>query len=350
MGGTISVASTAGSGSTLWFTAKFAKPVNTTKPASERFASFANVKVLIVDDNANSLQILRRHASAWKMEVETADSAEAALKLMRAAAPEHPFEVALIDIKMPEVDGIELTRLIKLDPGLAATAVILVSSVGTAKDFRARLQGLEVGEWLSKPVPQSSLYNALVKVLVHGDEIEPHARAASAEALSAEPQRNANLKLSTEHKLRVLLAEDNPINQKLAKFQLKKLGADVDCVSNGREVVEAVMRRPYDAVLMDCQMPEMDGYEATKEIRRLEGSRRHTKIIALTAHALSGDRETCLAAGMDAYISKPVKPEILEEILAQMVAHESERPGPAPAPRVATLPSPPHRANGRPLT
>jgi CheY-like chemotaxis protein len=257
------------------------------------------------------------------MEVETADSAGAALTLMHGAALEHPFEIALIDVKMPEVDGIELTRMIKSDPALAATAVILVSSVGTANDFRVRLRGLEVGEWLSKPVPQSSLYNALLKVLVHGEAIKPDRRKAKAEAISPQAASTGKLKLSVNRKLRVLLAEDNPINQKLAKFQLKKLGVKVDCVGNGREAVEAVTRIPYDAVLMDCQMPEMDGYEATREIRRREGSRRHTKIIALTAHALSDDRETCLAAGMDAYISKPVKPEILEGILAQVIAPAS---------------------------
>ncbi len=319
MGGTISVSSTVGSGSTFWFTAKFVKSGVVKKPASERFASFADVRLLIVDDNANSLQILRSQASAWKMEVETADSAEAALKLMRAAIPEHPFEVALIDVQMPEVDGIELARMIKSDPALAATAVILVSSVGTAHDYRSRLQALDVGVWLTKPVPQSSLYNALVKVLPYRAEVRTQARAPGKADASAQPP-TGQLKLLAGRKLRVLLAEDNPINQKLAKFQLKKLGADVDCVSNGREAVDAVMRIPYDAVLMDCQMPEMDGYEATKEIRQREGSQRHTQIVALTAHALAGDRETCLAAGMDAYISKPVKPEILEGILAQVVA------------------------------
>jgi two-component system, sensor histidine kinase and response regulator len=250
MGGTIAVASTPGSGSTFWFTAKFAKPASVARPISERFASFENVKVLIVDDNANSLQILRSQVSAWKMEVAAADSADSALKLMRAAALEHPFEVALIDVKMPDLDGIELTRLIKSDPALAAVAVILVSSVGTANDFRTRLQGIELGGWLSKPVPQSSLYSALVKALGRGGQPGPDARAPSAAGHCGKPPRRGSLRLSAGRKLRVLLAEDNPINQKLAKFQLKKLGVDVDCVSNGREAVEAVMRIPYDAVMM----------------------------------------------------------------------------------------------------
>jgi len=338
MGGTIAVSSTVGAGSTFWFTAKFAKPASVTKPASERFASFAEVRLLIVDDNENSLQILHTQASAWKMEVETADSADSALSLMRAAAREHPFEVALIDVKMPDVDGIELARIIKSDPILAATAVILISSVGSSNEFRARLKGVKIGGWLSKPVPQSSLYNAFVKVLVRRDDGEPNPQAVYAEHFSAEPSRNRELKLPAERKLRVLLAEDNPINRKLAKFQLKKLGVDVDCVSNGREAVEAAIRIPYDAVLMDCQMPEMDGYQATKEIRRLERAPRHTPIIALTAHALSGDRESCLVAGMDAYVSKPVKPEILERILAQAIAPASASP---PVGNTAAVDSPP---------
>jgi two-component system sensor histidine kinase/response regulator len=130
--------------------------------------------------------------------------------------------------------------------------VILVSSVGTAHDYRSRLQALDAGVWLTKPVPQSSLYNALVKVLPHRAEVRTQARAPGKADASAQPPAG-QLKLLAGHKLRVLLAEDNPINQKLAKFQLKKLGADVDCVSNGREAVDAVMRIPYDAVLMDCQ-------------------------------------------------------------------------------------------------
>jgi two-component system, sensor histidine kinase and response regulator len=328
MDGTIGVSSTAGSGSTFWFTATFSRSLKIARPASERFASFASIRLLIVDDNANSLQILGSQASAWKMEVETASAADHALKLMRAALPEHPFEVALIDVQMPEVDGIQLARTIKSDPELAATAVILVSSVGSAADYRTRLQGLEVGGWLTKPVPQSLLYNALVKVLVQQHRIDPQAYATKAPEVSAPPPKG-KLKLFEGINFRVLLAEDNPLNQKLARFQLKKMGAEVDCVANGREAVEAVMRLPYDAVLMDCQMPEMDGYEATRDIRRLEGSHRHTPIIALTAHALAGDRDTCLAAGMDAYISKPVKPEILEEILTQFVAGDAGNAAPA---------------------
>lgn len=364
MGGSIAVSSTVGSGSTFWFTAKFAKASEAMKLLSERFTSFAGVRVLIVDDNANSRQILHGRVSAWQMEATTADSAEAALKLMRAAVPEHPFEVALIDVKMPEVDGIDLARRMKSDPALAMSTVIFISSAGSRNEFRARLRGLDVCEWLMKPVPQSALYNALVKALAPACSTGPDSDPAHTNGSPVEPARSGDLKLPANRRLRVLLAEDNPINQKLAKFQLAKLGMDIDCVANGREALEAVLRLPYDAVLMDCQMPEMDGYEATREIRRREGSQRHTAIIALTAHALSGDREACLEAGMDAYISKPVKLEILEGILAQVVTQEpsravsTPRPGSAAAtespvrfaPPVARAPEPSDRANRHPGT
>ncbi|HTQ25951.1 MAG TPA: response regulator [Candidatus Binataceae bacterium] len=318
MGGTMSVSSTPECGTTFWFTVKFARALHVGKQPSERFASFANVKALIVDDNATSLRILGAQLAAWKMEAATAESAEAALDIMRAALASRPFEIVLSDVQMPGVDGIELGRRIKTDPALAATGLILVSSVGTAQDFAQRLQGLEVDAWLTKPIPQSLLYNALLNALVHKQRTRPEKQSvAMADSASAEPSSRA--KLPAGRRLRVLLAEDNSINQKMAKFQLKKMGVEVDCVANGREAVEAAIRIPYDAVLMDCQMPEMDGYEATREIRRHEGTERHTRIIALTANALSGDRETCLDAGMDAYVSKPVKPEILEGILAEVV-------------------------------
>ena len=301
MGGRIAVTSTPGAGSTFWFTAKLLKQVDATRPAAERFASVAGAKTLIVDDNANSLEILRRQTESWGMETATALSAATALEVLKKAAAERsPFRIAIVDVMMPEVDGIELARMIKGEPALAATALAFVSSVGSRKDFDNRLHGLELIPWLTMPVSQSSLHNALVRLLAGepGRESSQHSSASKTADLESLPRISSRLK--------VLVAEDNPVNQKLAKLQLKKLGLEPDLVANGAEAVDAALRFPYDIILMDCQMPEMDGYDATREIRRLQTPERHTTIVAMTANALQGDRDKCLAAGMDAYISKPV--------------------------------------------
>jgi two-component system sensor histidine kinase/response regulator len=260
MHGTIAVSSTPGAGSTFWFTINLAKQVDPSKPASERFALLTGVKIIIVDDNANSRKILQRQVSSWGMVAKTAPSAEAALVIMRG----EPFQVALLDMMMPEVDGIDLARQIKADPALAKTAVIFASSVGSRGEFSTRLVGLEADAWLMKPVPESLLYDALVKVLAAAPEVT----SPKADVAPKEPSAASKFELPGGRKLKVLLAEDNPINQKVARVQLAKLGVDVDTVANGREAVEAVSRRAYDVILMDCQMPEMDGYEATKEIHR----------------------------------------------------------------------------------
>ncbi len=229
--------------------------------------------------------------------------------------------MALLDVMMPEIDGIELARRIKADPALAKTAVIFASSVGSRSDFSVRLLGLDIGGWLMKPVPESSLYDALVKVLASAPDSEAKTVTAPKEDRGPTPPPSAGkFKLPAGRELKVLLAEDNPINQKVARLQLGKLGIEVDVVANGREAVEAVSRQPYDLILMDCQMPEMDGYDATREIRRREGAGRKTTIVAMTAHALPGDREKCLAAGMDSYISKPVTMAALEATLAELFA------------------------------
>src|SRR5208337_2208968 len=186
------------------------------------------------------------------------------------------------------------------DPALAKTAVIFASSVGSRSDFAIRLLGLDIGGWLMKPVPESSLYDALVKVLASAPDSGAKTVTAPKEDGGPTPPTAAGqFKLPAGRELKVLLAEDNPINQKVARLQLRKLGVEVEVVANGREAVEAVSRQPYDVILMDCQMPEMDGYDATREIRRREGAGRRTTIVAMTANALPGDREKCLAAGMD---------------------------------------------------
>ncbi len=313
MNGTIGLTSTPGAGTTFWFNLTMARQVDTNKPAADRFASLTGARIIIVDDNSSSRSILERRVSAWGMDPTTASNAQEALELMRS----HSYEVALIDVMMPEVDGIELARRIKTDPLLEKIPVIFISSVGKRGDFAPRLAGLEVGGWLMKPVPESLLYDALSRLLAanHGAKGKPSTLAENGHP-GNDCAAPAKIPPPTVRKLEVLVAEDNPINQKVAKLQLAKLGCNVQTVSNGREAVEALSRRRYDLIFMDCQMPEMDGYDATREIRRREGSGERTIIVAMTAHALPGDREKCLAAGMDDYISKPVTPEALETLLA----------------------------------
>jgi two-component system sensor histidine kinase/response regulator len=315
MHGTISVTSTPGVGSTFWFTVRLARQVDSSRPASERFASLTGVKILIVDDNANSRHILERQVASWGMRATTAAGAEEALGLMNGET----YQIALLDVMMPEIDGIELARRIKSDPKLASTAVVLISSIGGRADFKAGAAGIEIGGWLTKPASQSVLYNALVEVLASTAAAGPAAAEAEKTAEPAETVTSPQ-----GRNLKVLVAEDNPINQKVAKMQLAKLGLVVETVVNGRQAVDAVSRQAYDLVFMDCQMPEMDGYDATREIRRHEGRQRHTKIVAMTAHALPGDREKCLEAGMDSYISKPVTRKALRTAIAEVMAAKPE--------------------------
>jgi two-component system sensor histidine kinase/response regulator len=340
MGGTIAVNSTVGVGSTFWFTAKFGKQVDSNVPAAELLASLAGRRALVVDDNASSRNILSRELSSWGMEVKTAESASQALELMRAAAPSNPFAVAIVDVMMPELDGIELARMIAGDPTIRATKVVLISSVGARSEFNTRLRGLPIGGWLMKPVPQSSLYDAVLKVVASPRANRtPPAQLGSAESVQPQAQAEA---AAPRRKLSVLIAEDNLLNLKLAKLQLLKLGIKADCAADGREAVTAVARRPYDLVLMDCQMPMMDGYQATQKIRRNERGGRRAKIIAMTAHALKGDREKCIAAGMDGYLSKPVDLRKLEKVLDELAAAPEGSAG-APQPG-APVPSNPAAA------
>jgi two-component system sensor histidine kinase/response regulator len=340
MDGSIAVTSTEGAGSTFWFTAKFGKQVDTSVPASEMLTSLAGQRALVVDDNPNSRKILSGELESWGMEVRTAENAAQAIDLMRAAAASDRFSIAVIDVMMPEVDGIELARMMAGDPVLNGTRTLLISSAGSRSEFSARLRGITIGGWLMKPVPQSSLYDAMVKLMLAAHDNQ----AAGTQAAKAQAARNtAHAEPApVRRKLKVLVAEDNPLNQKVARLQLRKLGIEADCVANGREAVSAAARLPYDVVLMDCQMPEMDGYEATRAIRRLERDGKRTRIIAMTAHALEGDRQKCIDAGMDGYISKPVDLSLLEKALGEPTA-AAARPDAASngtARRPAEIPAP----------
>jgi signal transduction histidine kinase/CheY-like chemotaxis protein len=323
MGGQIGVSSAEGKGSTFWFTAKFDKQLQPSAPALNSVLSLENLRALIVDDNATNRKILGHQLGSRKMVHEAVNSGAQALEKLRAAAARGAaYDMAILDLMMPGMDGFQLARIIKSDPAIAGVHLVLLTSYGQRGDgATAREAG--IAAYLTKPVRQSQLFDCLVGVL-------NQPAAESTEQTPAEGQST----LITKHVLieaksispkLILLAEDNIVNQKVAVRQLLKLGYVADVVANGREALEALGRIPYDLVLMDCQMPEMDGYEATAEIRRREGSDKHTQIVAMTAHALDGDREKCLAAGMDDYISKPVNSEELGRVLARTFAADDEK-------------------------
>ncbi|MEO8071566.1 MAG: response regulator, partial [Acidobacteriota bacterium] len=238
-----------------------------------------------------------------------AESGVRALALLRAAVGQQtPFDVALVDLMMPGMDGFELSAAIKADPAIAQVALVLLPSFGMRGDGeRARRTG--IAAYLQKPVRQSQLHDCLTSLLDRArDGVATGPALVTRHSLRESQLQGRPREVSS---LRILIAEDNLVNQKVAIGQLRNLGYRATAVSSGLDVLAALEDATFDIVLMDCQMPLMDGFAATAEIRRLEGTARHTTIIAMTANALDGDRERCVGAGMDDYLSKPVKSEAL---------------------------------------
>jgi two-component system sensor histidine kinase/response regulator len=312
MNGRIGVESRPELGSKFWFTARLGIPAPIQEEPDSRDADrgLENKSILVVDDSAASRDILEAYLQACRCEAWLAASGNEALELMvRAARAQRPFDLVLIDAHMPSMDGKALGRAVRSHAELQATPMVLLVGRGQGKDretaFKAGFNAL-----VDKPVKLSGLRDVLLSVLGH----PPREPSPTVEKNQA-PQVFEDAAARVQG--RILLAEDNPINQKLAVHILEKLGHTVDAVTNGRLALGALERRPYDLILMDVQMPEMDGFEATRAIRRREQGADHhpagdrIPIIAMTAHAMSGDREKCLDAGMDDYISKPVDADIL---------------------------------------
>jgi CheY-like chemotaxis protein/nitrogen-specific signal transduction histidine kinase len=316
MGGTIGVSSEMGKGSTFGFSVRLEKQSGPPVPApSIYFRDLFDLRVLVVDDNATNRQILRHQLFAWKMQKGSAANGHEALEILRAAAAEKkPYDLALLDMQMPEMDGLTLARAIKADPSISSTRLIILTSMGYMHS-QDELKAAGVDAYLVKPVKQSRLFDCLVTVLGR----------AAAEHVFSKPEKGAASsgpapELTGARHARILLAEDNIVNQKVALAQLKGLGFTADSVANGHEVLTALKQVPYDIIFMDCQMPEMDGYEASRMIRLAEKTspvpwRAPVPIVAMTAHAMTGDREKCLAVGMDDYLSKPVRKADLQSAL-----------------------------------
>ena len=294
MGGELAVTSDVGRGSEFNFGLTF--PLEAGAQAAARAAvSLGGRRLLVVDDNETNRRIVRDMLGAEGMAVHEASRADAGLEaLRRAARARTPYDLAILDAQMPDQDGFELATAIRADRALKETRLLILTSAGQRGDGE-RCRQLGIQAYLTKPIARADLVEAVGTVL-----------AGTASAPGAADLVTRHSIAESRHALRVLLAEDNPVNQQVATAMLLKRGHHVDVASNGREAVDAVAREPYDVILMDIQMPEMDGFEATEMIRGLPQGRT-LPIIALTAHALSGERERCLARGMSGYLAKPFK-------------------------------------------
>jgi signal transduction histidine kinase/CheY-like chemotaxis protein len=347
MGGQIGLDSEPGKGSTFWFTVRLEQ-----RPAPPAMGlplpALSGLRGLIVDDNPTNRTILQHQLSSWGMTADAVDGGLLALEALRAASSQGlPYDLAILDMQMPGMDGLEVARTILADAALANTKLILLTSLGP-QGYAESARQAGIAASLPKPVRQSRLYDCLARVMggvpprealnVKRDPPAEATRRAGASE-SGNQIRCTNDDSRVPRRLRILIAEDNGVNQKVAVRFLEKLGYRADVVANGLEALEALSLLPYDAVLMDCRMPEMDGFEATRRIREREALRaqrpspdsdasrftndaagaRRLPIIAMTADAMEGDRETCLNAGMDDYLSKPFTPSELERVLRRWV-------------------------------
>jgi len=306
MGGQMGLESEDGVGSTFWFEVPL--PEATTRRVTlplPRLDVLAGARVLVVDDNATNRTVLQAQLAAWGMRPDLLAYPRSAVPLMMAAiAAGDPYAVAVLDMHMPDIDGLELARLISAEGALGAARMIMLSS-GLEVD-REELRRAGVQEWLSKPVRSSEFFDRLMRLMSPAPLAVPVRAAVAPRPVAAA-------------KGRVLIVEDNALNQLVAEGTVQQLGYLADIVGNGAEALDAVAATRYVAVLMDCHMPVMDGLTATAEIRRREGDGPRLPIIAMTAAATSADRELCLAAGMDDYVSKPVDANVLNDALDRWV-------------------------------
>jgi signal transduction histidine kinase/CheY-like chemotaxis protein len=319
MGGELRVESEEGCGSRFHFEANFfVSRVLQPEATARTTVRLAGLRVLVVDDNSTNRRILTAFAERWRMECEEACSGAQALEqLRRSAASRRPFDLVLLDVQMPEMDGFALASAMRSDPDLHPGTVMMLTSLDLI-GATARCRELGIHSYLVKPVSARDLAKAIGRAL-SSERARPAAMEAPVLAGAAAP-------------LRILLAEDNPVNQTLARRLLEKRGHAVTTASTGREAVEQYRQWPFDVVIMDVQMPEMDGLEASAAIRQLGlavgGS---APIIAMTAHAMKGDRERCLAAGMDAYVTKPIDGKellwLVEQLGSQKATGLFETPG-----------------------
>jgi CheY-like chemotaxis protein len=320
MGGHIWVESTHGQGSTFHFTARFgvAKSSEPSAPAPE--SSLIDKRVLVVDDNATNRRILEEILRSWRMKPTlAADGHEALSRLEQALVAGTPFSLVLTDANMPEMDGFELAEQVRSHSGVAGATIVMLTSAGKRGDA-ARCRQLGVATYLTKPIGEAELLDTLLRVL-------------GSRSQQTEPALVTRSGLrETKKCLRILLAEDNVVNQRLAVRLLEKQGHSVEVANNGREALRWVDQNSFDVALLDIQMPEMDGFEATAAIREREQSTgEHLPIIAMTAHAMQGDREHCLAVGMDGYIAKPIQPGRLFEVLEEVVSSSAQLVAAQPA-------------------
>jgi signal transduction histidine kinase/ligand-binding sensor domain-containing protein/DNA-binding response OmpR family regulator len=308
MGGRIWVESQAHQGSRFHFTAEL--PAVETASASPAFEEvrLEGLRVLVVDDNATNRRIMQDTVESWGMKAQLAESAAAGLAALYGARAEgRPFSLVLTDSHMPGMDGFGMVEVMKQNPDLAVTTVMMLTS-GPQRGDIAHCQQLDIGAYLTKPIRQSQLRDAMLKALPVRPKRDRVLAPAAHQVLPA-PQ----------HRLRILLAEDNAVNQRLALRLLEKCGHQVAVTANGREALAALDTGEFDVVLMDIQMPDMDGFEATAAIRSREGAfGKHLPIIAMTAHAMNGDRERCIGAGMDGYIAKPIRPAELFQTISNL--------------------------------